>query len=27
MILGDWMEHYTYARLTNGRLRLETLKN
>jgi UDP-2,3-diacylglucosamine hydrolase len=27
MILGDWMEHYTYARLTNGRLRLETVKN
>jgi UDP-2,3-diacylglucosamine hydrolase len=27
MILGDWMEHYTYARLTNGRLRLETLKS
>jgi UDP-2,3-diacylglucosamine hydrolase len=25
MIVGDWLEHYTYARLTNGRLRLETL--
>jgi len=27
MILGDWMEHYTYARLSNGRLRLETVKS
>lgn len=27
VILGDWQEHYTYARLTNGRLRLETVKN
>jgi UDP-2,3-diacylglucosamine hydrolase len=27
VILGDWMEHYTYARLTNGRLRLETVKS
>ena len=27
VILGDWLEHFTYARLTNGRLRLETVKN
>ena len=27
VILGDWIEHFTYARLTNGRLRLETVKN
>jgi len=27
VILGDWIEHYTYARLTNGRLRLETVKS
>lgn len=27
MILGDWIEHYTYARLTNGRLRLETVRS
>jgi UDP-2,3-diacylglucosamine hydrolase len=27
VILGDWLEHFTYARLTNGRLRLETFKN
>ena len=27
MILGDWISHYTYARLTNGRLRLETVKS
>ena len=27
VILGDWMEHFTYARLTNGRLRLETVKS
>jgi len=25
VIVGDWVEHYTYARLTSGRLRLETL--
>jgi UDP-2,3-diacylglucosamine hydrolase len=27
VILGDWIDHYTYARLTNGRLRLETVKS
>jgi UDP-2,3-diacylglucosamine hydrolase len=27
VILGDWLEHFTYARLTNGRLRLETFKS
>lgn len=27
MLVGDWLEHYTYARLTNGRLRLETVKS
>jgi UDP-2,3-diacylglucosamine hydrolase len=25
VIVGDWIEHFTYARLTSGRLRLETL--
>jgi UDP-2,3-diacylglucosamine hydrolase len=24
VIVGDWIEHFTYARLTSGRLRLET---
>ncbi|HEX6790201.1 MAG TPA: UDP-2,3-diacylglucosamine diphosphatase [Candidatus Krumholzibacteria bacterium] len=27
VILGDWLSHFTYARLTNGRLRLETFKS
>jgi len=27
VILGDWMDHYTFARLTNGRLRLETVRS
>ncbi|HET6349969.1 MAG TPA: UDP-2,3-diacylglucosamine diphosphatase [Candidatus Krumholzibacteria bacterium] len=27
VILGDWIEHFTFARLTNGRLRLETVKS
>ena len=27
VIVGDWIEHYTYARLTNGRLRIETVKS
>lgn len=27
VILGDWMTHCTYARITNGRLRLETVKS
>ena len=27
MIVGDWLEHFTYARLTSGRLRLETARS
>jgi UDP-2,3-diacylglucosamine hydrolase len=27
VLVGDWLEHFTYARLTNGRLRLETVKS
>ncbi len=27
MILGDWIEHFTYGRLSNGRLRLETVRS
>jgi UDP-2,3-diacylglucosamine hydrolase len=27
MIVGDWLEHYTYGRMTNGRLRIETVKS
>jgi UDP-2,3-diacylglucosamine hydrolase len=26
MIVGDWLEHFTYGRLSSGRLRLETLR-
>lgn len=27
VIVGDWLEHYTFARMTNGRLRLESFKS
>jgi UDP-2,3-diacylglucosamine hydrolase len=27
LIVGDWLEHYTFARLSNGRLRLESFKS
>lgn len=27
MIVGDWLEHFTYGRLTSGRLRLETARS
>jgi len=27
MIVGDWIEHFTYGRLAGGRLRLETAKS
>jgi UDP-2,3-diacylglucosamine hydrolase len=27
MIVGDWLQHFTYGRLTGGRLRLETFKS
>jgi UDP-2,3-diacylglucosamine hydrolase len=27
LIVGDWIEHYTFARMTNGRLRLESFKS
>ncbi len=27
MILGDWIEHFTCGRLSNGRLRLETIRS
>ncbi len=27
MIVGDWIEHFTYGRLSNGRLRLETARS
>ncbi|MDH4036374.1 MAG: UDP-2,3-diacylglucosamine diphosphatase [Candidatus Krumholzibacteria bacterium] len=27
MIVGDWLEHFTYGRLSNGRLRLETTRS
>lgn len=27
LIVGDWFEHYTFARMTDGRLRLESFKS
>jgi UDP-2,3-diacylglucosamine hydrolase len=27
LIVGDWIEHYTFVRMTNGRLRIESFKN
>jgi UDP-2,3-diacylglucosamine hydrolase len=27
LIVGDWIEHFTFARLTGGRLRLESFKS
>lgn len=27
MIVGDWLEHFTYGRLSSGRLRLETVRS
>ena len=27
LIVGDWIEHYTYARLSGGRLRIESFKS
>jgi UDP-2,3-diacylglucosamine hydrolase len=27
MIVGDWLEHFTYGRLSSGRLRLETARS
>lgn len=27
MIVGDWIEHFTYGRLANGRLRLEKIRS
>ncbi|HEX5132065.1 MAG TPA: UDP-2,3-diacylglucosamine diphosphatase [Candidatus Krumholzibacteria bacterium] len=27
MILGDWLQHFTYGRLSGGRLRLETVRS
>jgi len=27
MIVGDWLQHFTYARLSSGRLRLETARS
>lgn len=27
LIVGDWLEHYTFARMTHGRLRIESIKS
>lgn len=27
LIIGDWIEHYTFVRMTNGRLRIESLRS